>query len=249
LVFLALARLRLAHWKNDSLLTAAEWQAVQLTILVATVAIVATLPPAILIGWMLAKRNFPGKFLVETLINLPLVLPPVVTGYLLLVLFGRNGALGPLLENVFGLRFVFNWTGAALAAAVVAFPLVVRPIRLSFSAIDDRLVQAARTLGAGPLDAFASVMLPLASPGIVSGALLGFARSMGEFGATIMIAGSIPGETRTISLMIYSLLETPDGMHASLRLVWFSIGIAAVALALGELLERRGRRRLQGATA
>jgi molybdate transport system permease protein len=231
------------------LLTAPEWQAVRLTLLVASVAIVATLPLAIAVGWLLAKRDFPGKFLVETLVNLPLVLPPVVTGYLLLTWFGRNGTIGRLLEDWFGLRFVFDWKGAALASAVVAFPLLVRPIRLSFAAIDDRLVQAARTLGAGPLDAFATIVLPLARSGILSGALLGFARSMGEFGATVMIAGSIPGETRTISLMIYSLLETPGGMHQSLRLVWFSIAVAAAALLAGEYIDRRGRRRLQTTSA
>jgi len=230
-------------------LTAPEWQAVRLTLLVATVAIVATLPLAVGVSWLIAKRDFPGKFLLETIVNLPLVLPPVVTGYLLLALFGRKGFFGPILEDHFGLRFVFNWKGAALASAVVAFPLMVRPIRLAFSAIDDRLVQAARTLGAGPIDSFATIVLPLARPGILSGALLGFARSMGEFGATIMIAGSIPGETRTISLMIYSLLETPNGMQTSLRLVWVSIVIAASALLAGEMLDRRGKRRLQGATS
>jgi molybdate transport system permease protein len=231
------------------LLTAAEWQAVRLTLLVAGVAVAATLPVAIALGWLLAKRNFPGKLAVETLVNLPLVLPPVVTGYLLLVLFGRRGWLGGLLEEYLGLRFVFDWKGAALAAAVVAFPLLVRPIRLSFSAVDERLVQAARTLGAGPRDAFWSIALPLARPGILSGALLGFARSIGEFGATIMIAGNIPGETRTVSLLIYSQLESPGGMQESLRLVWISIAIAAAALLAGEVLDRYGRRRMQGATA
>lgn len=230
------------------MLTAPEWQAVRLTLLVAAVAVAATLPLAIGVGWLLAKRDFPGKFLLETLINLPLVLPPVVTGYILLILFGRRGVFGAFLENTLGIRFVFDWKGAALASAVVAFPLLVRPIRLSFSAIDARLVQAARTLGAGPLDAFWTITLPLARPGILSGTLLGFARCMGEFGATIMLAGSIPGETRTISLLIYSLLDTPGGMQSSMRLVWVSIGIASAALLAGELLERYGRRRLQGAT-
>jgi molybdate transport system permease protein len=231
------------------LLTVAEWQAVRLTLLVALVAVIVSLPPAVAVAWLLAKRNFPGKFLLETIVNLPLVLPPVVTGYLLLVIFGRQGLLGGFLERTFGLRFVFDWKGAALASAVVAFPLLVRPIRVAFSAIDDRLVQAARTLGAGPFDAFCSIMLPLARPGILSGSLLGFARSMGEFGATIMIAGSIPGETRTMSLLIYSQLDAPRGMEQSVRLVAASVIIAATALLAGELLERYGRRRLQGATA
>src|SRR5262249_8804032 len=156
------------------------------------------------------------------------------TGYLLLVVFGRQGWLGGFLERTLGLRFVFDWKGAALASAVVAFPLLVRPIRLAFSAIDDRLVQAARTLGAGPLDAFWSIMLPLARPGILSGSLLAFARSMGEFGATIMIAGSIPGVTRTVPLLIYSKLDAPGGMEQSVRLVVASIVIAAAALLAGE---------------
>jgi molybdate transport system permease protein len=231
------------------LLTGAEWQAVRLTLLVASVAVVVSLPLAVAVGWLLAKRNFPGKFLLETIVNLPLVLPPVVTGYLLLVMFGRQGWLGAFLERTIGLRFVFDWKGAALASAVVAFPLLVRPIRLAFSAIDDRLVQAARTLGASPFDAFWSIMLPLARPGILSGSLLGLARSMGEFGATIMIAGNIPGQTQTAPLLIYSQLEAPGGMEQSVRLVVASIIIAAAALFAGELLDRYGRRRLQGATA
>jgi molybdate transport system permease protein len=230
------------------LLTIAEWQAVRLTLLVASMAVIVSLPLAIAVAWLLAKRNFPGKFLVETIVNLPLVLPPVVTGYLLLITFGRQGLIGRFLERI-GLRIVFDWKGAALAAAVVAFPLFVRPIRLAFSAIDNRLLQAARTLGAGPFDAFWSIMLPLARPGILSGALLAFARSMGEFGATIMIAGSIPGETRTMSLLIYSQIDAPGGMEQSMRLVAASVIIAAAALLAGEVLERYGRRRLQGATA
>jgi molybdate transport system permease protein len=231
------------------LLAPEEWQAIRLTLLVSAMAVLASLPFAVPLGWLLAKRNFAGKFLIETLINLPLVLPPVVTGYLLLVLFGRHGLLGSFLENVFGIRLIFNWKGAALAAAIAAFPLLVRPIRLAFSAIDDRLVQAARTLGASPLDAFWSILFPLARPGILSGCVLAFARSMGEFGATIMIAGNIPGETRTISLMIYSLLESPGGLQASARLVIASVLIATVALLASELVERRGRRRIYGASA
>jgi molybdate transport system permease protein len=208
--------------------------------------VAASLPLAIPLAWVLAKRRFAGKFLVETLVNLPLVLPPVVTGYLLLIVFGRQGLLGPFLEQVFGLRFVFNWKGAALAAAVAAFPLLVRPIRLAFSSIDDRLVQAARTLGAGPFDAFRTIVLPLARPGILSGCVLAFARSMGEFGATIMIAGNIPGETQTISLFIYSLLEAPGGLQASTRLVIVSIVIAGGALLASEMLDRRRQERLYG---
>jgi molybdate transport system permease protein len=231
-----------------TLLTPEEWQAIRLTLLVSAVAVLASLPLAVPLGWLLAKRKFPGKFLMETLINLPLVLPPVVTGYLLLVVFGRQGLLGAFLERALGIRFIFDWKGAALAAAIAAFPLLVRPIRLAFASIDDRLFQAARTLGATPLDAFWTILLPLARPGILSGCMLAFARSMGEFGATIMIAGNIPGETRTISLLIYSLLESPGGLQASARLVVASVVIAAAALLASELLDRRGRRRVYGAS-
>jgi molybdate transport system permease protein len=225
------------------LLSPDQWQAIRLTLLVSATAVVASLPLAILLGWILAKRQFAGKFLVETLINLPLVLPPVVTGYLLLVVFGRQGPLGSILENTFGVRLVFDWKGAALAAAVVAFPLLIRPIRQAFAAIDDRLIQAARTLGARPLDAFRSIVLPLARPGILSGCALAFARSMGEFGATIMIAGSIPGQTRTISLEIYNLLDSPGGAAEARTLVLVSILVAAAAMIVGEVLERRGQQR------
>jgi molybdate transport system permease protein len=225
-----------------------EWQAIRLTLLVAFTAVAASLPLAIALGWLLAKRDFPGKFLVETAVNLPLVLPPVVTGYLLLVAFGRNGWLGQWLEQTLGLRFVFDWKGAALASAVVGFPLLIRPIRQAFAAVDERLVQAARTLGAGPLDAFWTVLLPLSRPGIISGCVLAFARSMGEFGATIMIAGNIPGVTRTMPLMIYTLLDSPRGEVQARGLVLVSIVIAAAALLAGELLERYGRSRLRGAT-
>lgn len=231
------------------MLTNAEWQAVWLSLLVAGVAVGASLPMAVAMGWLLAKRSFPGKFLVETLVNLPLVLPPVVTGYLLLVLFSRRGVLGGFLEQAFGLRFVFDWKGAALASAVVAFPLFVRPIRQAFAATDDRLLHAARTLGASPWRAFRTVALPLARPGVLGGCMLAFARSVGEFGATIMIAGNIPGATRTMPLMIYSQLETPGGMERSVPLVVASILIAAAALVCSEYLERRARRRVSGAVA
>lgn len=231
------------------LMSADEWQATRLTLLVAVTAVAASLPLAVAVGWLLAKIRFPGKFLLETAVNLPLVMPPVVTGYLLLVLFGRRGVLGPLLEGALGLRFVFDWKGAALASAVVGFPLLVRPIRQAFEAIDDRLLQAAQSLGARPWDSFLTIALPLAVPGMLSGGVLAFARSMGEFGATIMIAGNIPGETRTIPLFVYTQLDAPGGFAAAYRLVIVSIAISACALLLGELLDRAGRKRLQGAGA
>jgi len=210
-------------------MSAAEWQAIQLTLLVAFTAVAISLPLAIAVAWCLAQGKFPGKFLLETAVNLPLVIPPVVTGYLLLVLFGRRGAIGSLLEHWLGIRLVFDWKGAALASAVVAFPLLVRPIRQAFEAIDPRLLLAARSLGAKRWDAFASIALPLAMPGILSGCVLAFARSMGEFGATIMIAGNIPGETRTIPLFVYTQLDAPGGFDGAARIVVISILISALS--------------------
>jgi molybdate transport system permease protein len=197
------------------------------------------LPFAILLGRLLARRQFRGKSLVEVAIHLPLVMPPVVTGYLLLVLFGRRGWIGSWLDRWLDVHIVFDWKGAALASAIMAFPLMVRAIRIAFSNVDPRLELAARTLGAGPADAFFSVSLPLAWHGVLAGAILGFARSMGEFGATIMIAGNIPGETRTIPLEIYNALESPGGMEQAGRLVVVAVVISAGALAISEVLERR----------
>jgi molybdate transport system permease protein len=230
---------------NEWFLSAEEMEAVRLSVLVALVAVAASLPFGVALGWFMARREFRGKSAVETLLNLPLVLPPVVTGYLLLAACGRQGWIGHCLEEWLGLRVVFNWKGAALASAVMAFPLMVRAIRLAFTAVDQRLEDAARTLGAGRLDAFFTVSLPLARHGVVAGCVLGFARGMGEFGATIMIAGSIPGETRTIPLEVYALLEVPGGAEKAWRLVVVSVLIAAAALAAGEFLERRGRARLR----
>src|SRR5262245_26842899 len=183
---------------QDWLLTSGEWSAVWLSIKVALTATVASLPLGIAAGYFLARRRFPGKSLVETALNLPLVLPPVVTGYLLLVLLGRRGLVGQHLEDWFGLHVVFTWKGAAIASAVMAFPLMVRTIRLAFTQLDTRLELAARTLGAGACETFWRVSFPLARRGIIAGAVLAFARSLGEFGATVMIAGNIPGETQTI---------------------------------------------------
>ena len=226
------------------LLSPEEFQALRLSVLVSLTAVAASLPLGIALGWLLARRAFRGKAAVETLLNLPLVLPPVVTGYLLLLTFGRHGWIGQFLDRWCGVRLVFDWKGAALAAAVVSFPLMVRAIRLTFAAVDPRLEQAARTLGAGPLDTFFSVTLPLARPGIIAGAVLAFARSMGEFGATLMIAGNIPGETRTVPLYIYTLLEAPGGADKAQRILLLSVLVAAAALVIGEILERRGRARL-----
>jgi molybdate transport system permease protein len=225
-------------------MSAAEWQAVRLTIWVAITAVIVSFPPAVVIAWLLAKRRFFGKFLLDTIVNLPLVLPPVVTGYLLLITFGRHGPIGGWLEDWLGMQLVFDWKGAALASAVVGFPLLVRPIRQAFEAVDDRLILAARTLGAKPFDAFLSIAVPLAAPGMLSGCVLAFARSMGEFGATIMIAGNIPGVTRTIPLFVYTQLDAPGGFENAYRLVVLSVVISAVALFLGEVLQRHGQRRL-----
>jgi molybdate transport system permease protein len=226
----------------------AHWQTIALTLQVAAAAVLASLPLAIGVGWVLAKLRFPGKFLLETAVNLPLVLPPVVTGYLLLVAFGRRGIIGPWLEDHLGSRFIFDWKGAALASAVVGFPLMVRPIRQAIAAVDDRLVQAARTLGASRWDAFTSVLLPLAAPGLLSGCILALARSMGEFGATIMIAGNIPGQTRTIPLYVYAALDSGE-VASAWPLLAVSIALSAAALMAGEALDRYGQRRLQGTGA
>jgi molybdate transport system permease protein len=223
------------------LLSPAEWQAVRVSLFVSLVAVACSVPFGIGVGWLLARRDFPGKALFETWLNLPLVLPPVVTGYLLLIAFGRKGYIGRWLERWLDWQFVFDWKGAAIASAVVAFPLMVRAIRLAFHAVDPRLEQAARTLGAGRIDTFCSVTLPLARHGVIAGCVLAFARSMGEFGATIMIAGNIPGETRTIPLYVYNAIESPGGIDQAARVVAISICIAAAALVASEFLERRGR--------
>jgi molybdate transport system permease protein len=224
-----------------SMLSPDEWQALRLSLLVATVAVAVSLPVGIAVGWVLARGRFVGKTLLDVVVSLPLVMPPVVTGYLLLVLFGREGFVGYWLNRWLGIRIVFTWEGAALASAVVAFPLMVRAIRVAFAGIDPRLFAAARTLGAGPIDAFVSVMLPTARSGIIGGSVLAFARSMGEFGATIMIAGNIPGQTRTVPLYIYNLLESPDGFSAGWRLVAVSVAVSAVAMYIGERLEQRNK--------
>jgi len=224
----------------------AEWTAILLSIRVAVVATLFATPLGIALAWLLARRDFWGKAALDALIHLPLVLPPVVTGYLLLLTFGRKGMVGAWLADNLGIVFAFRWTGAALACGVMSFPLLVRPIRLSIEAIDSRLEQAAGTLGASPWNVFFTVTLPLAAPGILAGMILGFAKALGEFGATITFVSNIPGETQTISSAIYALLQTPDGDAAALRLVIVSVIIAVIALVASEVFARHATRRLHG---
>lgn len=223
-----------------------EWTAIALSLRVALVATLVATPLGIALGWLLARRDFWGKGLVDALVHLPLVLPPVVTGYLLLLMLGRRGVIGAWLAEHLGLVFAFRWTGAALACGVMSFPLLVRPIRLSIEAIDRRLEQAAGTLGAAPWRVFMTITLPLALPGILAGMVLGFAKAIGEFGATITFVSNIPGETQTISAAIYSLIQTPDGDAAALRLVVVSVVIATAALIASEWFARRATQRLHG---
>lgn len=226
------------------MLSEPEWNAIASSIYVAAAAVLFSLPFGVGAGWLLARKRFVGRLALETVINLPLVLPPVVTGYLMLVTFGRHGWLGRPLEQWFGIRVIFDWKGAALASAIVAFPLMVRAIRIAFTAVDRRLEDAARTLGAGPLDTFFSVTFPLARRGVITGCVLAFARSLGEFGATVMIAGNIPGQTQTIPLYIYSQLETPGGIDHALGIVIVSILLGTCALVIGEWLDRRSSQHL-----
>ena len=221
------------------MLSPAEWEVIGLSLKVSLVAMAATLPIAYALAWLLARRTFPGKLLLDALIHLPLVIPPVVTGWLLLLAFGRNGPVGAFLEQAFGIGLVFRWTGAALAAGVMALPLMVRAMRLSIEAVDRRLVEAARSLGAGRWRAFRTITLPLSLPGILAGMVLGFARSVGEFGATITFAANIPGETRTLPLAIYTLLQTPGGELAVTRLAIVSVLLSFAALVASEWLVRR----------
>jgi len=222
-----------------------EIQALYLSLKVSIVAVGLSLPVALLTAWVLARLEFPGKIFFDGFIHLPLVLPPVVVGYLLLELLGRNSVLGAWLYDTFDLSFVFSWRGAALAAAVMSFPLIVRAIRLSIESIDRRLENMARTLGAAPLRVFVTVTLPLAFPGIISGTILGLARCLGEFGATITFAANVPGETNTLPLAIYSVLQTPDGEAAAIRLSLIAVVLALAALAGSEIWARRLRRQME----
>ncbi len=223
-----------------------EWIAVQLSLRVALVATVVALPFGVAVAYLLARKDFWGKSLLDALVHLPLVLPPVVTGYLLLITLGRRAPIGAWLAEHLGLVFSFRWTGAALACGVMAFPLVVRPIRLSIEAIDRRLEEASSTLGANGFWVFATITLPLALPGIIAGAMLGFAKALGEFGATITFVSNIPGETQTISAAIYTLTQVPDGDRAAMQLVLVSVVISVAALVASEWLARRAQTRLHG---
>lgn len=228
------------------MLSDAEREALLLSLRISGVAVACALPLAMAVAYVLARLRFPGKTLVDGLVHLPLVLPPVVMGYLLLVTLGTRAPVGAWLLETFGIRLVFSWTGAALAAGIVTFPFMVRAIRLSLEATDLGYEAAARTLGAGRRDVFLSITLPLMLPGVIAGAITAFAASLGEFGAIITFVSNIPGETRTLPLAIYTAIQTPGGETAAMRLVALSIGLALIGLVLSEVAARRVRRRLLG---
>ncbi|MFK0207358.1 molybdate ABC transporter permease subunit [Agrobacterium sp. NPDC090283] len=223
------------HWWT---LSAEEWTAIRLSLWVSSIAMLASLPFGIAVAVALARGRFWGKSLLNGIVHLPLILPPVVTGFLLLVLFGRRGAIGQFLDSWFGIVFSFRWTGAALACAVMAFPLMVRSIRLSIEAVDRKLEEAAGTLGASPFWVFLTVTLPLTLPGIIAGMILAFAKAMGEFGATITFVSNIPGETQTLSAAIYTFTQVPGGDAGALRLTIVSVVISMLALLVSEFLAR-----------
>jgi molybdate transport system permease protein len=227
-------------------LSAEEWRAVTLSLRVSAVATVLSLPFGIFVAYALARWQFRGRQLLNGLVHLPLILPPVVTGYLLLITFGRKGYVGQFLDQWFGFVLAFRWTGAALAAAVMAFPLMVRAIRLAVEAVDPKLEEAASTLGAPRLWVFATVTLPLVLPGIIAGAILAFAKAMGEFGATITFVSNIPGQTQTLPSAIYAWLQVPGGDDQAFRLVLVAIVIAMAALLLSEWVSRAVARRISG---
>ncbi len=231
----------MSHWLTPEAATA-----LALSLKVSLVAVLVSLPLGVLVAYALARGRFPGHGLLNGLVHLPLILPPVVTGYLLLLTFGRQGWVGAVLWDWFGVTLAFRWTGAALAAGVMAFPLLVRAIRLAIEAVDPKLEEAASTLGASRLAVFATVTLPLILPGIIAGVVLAFAKAMGEFGATITFVANIPGETQTLPTAIYSFLQVPGGDGAALQLVLISVAVAMLALALSEWLARRVARRIAG---
>lgn len=220
-------------------LTPAETDAIKLSLKVGFWSIIGSLPFGIFFGWLLARKNFWGKSLLDGFLHLPLVIPPVVTGFALLVLFGKNGVIGIFLQKAFGVTFAFNWKGAALASGVVSFPLMVRAIRLSIEAVDRGLELAAKTLGASALKVFFTLTLPLALPGVIAGVILSFARSLGEFGATITFVSNIAGETRTLPLALYSFLQYPGGEADAVKLCIISIVIAFAALFVSELFAKK----------
>ncbi|MCC4252221.1 molybdate ABC transporter permease subunit [Sphingobium naphthae] len=223
----------------DFSLSPQDWTVIGLSLKVSLVAVAAMLPIAFALAWVLARWRFPGKLLLDALVHLPLVVPPVVTGWLLLLLFGINGPIGSRLDQWFGVTLLFRWTGAALAAAIMAMPLMVRAMRLSIESVDRRLEQAAQTLGASPLRSFLSISLPLSLPGVFAGAMLGFARSIGEFGATITFVSDIPGETRTLPIAIYAALQVPGAETAVSRFALISVLLSLGALLMSEILARR----------
>ncbi len=226
-------------------LSSDEWTAILLSLRVSVVAMLASLPFGIAVAFLLARGRFWGKSVLNGIVHLPLILPPVVTGFILLVLFGRRGPIGAFLDQYFGIVFSFRWTGAALACAVMAFPLMVRSIRLSIESIDRKLEEAAGTLGAAPLWVFVTVTLPLALPGIIAGMILAFAKAMGEFGATITFVSNIPGETQTLSAAIYSFTQVPGGDAGALRLTLIAVGISMAALLASEFMSRLVGRRIE----
>jgi molybdate transport system permease protein len=227
-------------------LTPLEIEALQLSLLIGIVSIVASLPFALACAWLLARREFWGKSLFDAIVHLPLVLPPVAVGFALLVLFGRNGIIGSFLYQTFGIVFAFNWKGAALASGVMAFPLMVRAMRLSIEAVDQRLEAAARSLGASPWRVFLTITVPMTVPGMLAGAILGFARSVGEFGATITFVSNIPGQTRTLPVALYTLTQIPGSDLAAWRIAGLSVAVALAALIGSEILARRMGHRLRG---
>ncbi|HIF59958.1 MAG TPA: molybdate ABC transporter permease subunit [Rhodospirillales bacterium] len=221
-----------------------ELEALFLSLKVAIWSVLITLPLGLFTAWLLARKDFYGRAFVNGIVYLPLVLPPVVIGFFLLAMLGRHGPIGQLLDNMFGITVIFTWQGAAIASAIMSFPLMVRAIRISIENVDTKLEAAARTLGASPFRVFYSITLPLISPGILAGTLLAFARSLGEFGATITFVSNIPGETRTLPLAIYSLVQTPGGDTGALRLVILSVIIALMALLISEYLAHQAKRRI-----
>jgi len=231
---------------NRSFLTPLEIEALELSLRVSIWAVLGSLPLGVGVAWVLARLRFPGKLFVDGLIHLPLVLPPVVTGYVLLVVLGRSGVVGGWLHDTLGVSLAFDWKGAAVAAAVVSFPLMVRAVRLSIEGVDRGLEAAARTLGAGPLRVFFTVTLPLILPGIFTGTILAFARSLGEFGATIMFVSNIPGQTQTLPLALYNLTQIPGGEAAAFRLCVISVAVAMAALIASDVVARRVERRMRG---